>query len=79
LPQRPQFLSFSEACAIAFLPTVMFIDVSFAPRCPVRGRDIGAGDRKGLPALGRLAGRADHSALAFRLATCSHLEVGIPR
>ena len=28
LPQRPQFLSFSEACAIAFLPTVMFMDVS---------------------------------------------------
>ena len=40
LPQRPQFLSFCEASAIAFLPTVMFMGVSSRTDAVVR---FGAG------------------------------------
>ena len=40
LPQRPQFLSFCEASAIAFLPTVMFMGVSSRTNAVVR---FGAG------------------------------------
>jgi len=63
-PQRPQFLSFSEACAIAFLPTVMSMafpslrSLGWAP-------DFGAGESEGLHGTGSRSRRLRIQPLHF--------------